>query len=309
LNQSHQPVLLDEVLNALHVDPAGSYVDATLGAGGHAAAVVARLTTGRLIGLDRDPQALKLAHKMLSGANVELHLSNFARLAQVLERAGVDKIDGALFDLGTSSMQLDQPQRGFSFRADGPLDMRMGPDAHLSAAQWLAQVSERELEAALRRFGEERFSGRIARAIVRYRNEQGNLSTTGELAHLVEVSIPHPARRKARIHPATRTFQAIRIAINDELAAIPAGLEAAFEHLKVGGTLVVIAFHSLEDRPVKQFFQRKSQGCTCPPGLPQCVCNKQAEVKRFPLVKPSDTEIERNPRARSARLRAGRKLA
>ncbi len=307
---SHRPVLLDEAVRALNVRPDGVYLDATLGAGGHARAVLERLASGRLIGLDRDPHALALASSALQafGTRFTAHLCNYARLGEMLRAEGITRLDGALFDLGASSMQFDQPERGFSFREDGPLDMRMGPDAPHTAAELLNRWDEAALARVLRDYGEERFAARIARAIVAQRERRGPLSRTRELADLIAGAIPAPARRKAKIHPATRAFQALRIAVNGELEAVPRGLEAAFAALAPGGRLAVIAFHSLEDRPVKRFMREKAQGCVCPPGLPVCACGRAPEARAFPLVKPSEAELAANPRARSARLRALERL-
>lgn len=306
----HTPALLEETLDSLNVRPGGVYLDATVGAGGHAAAIAKRLKTGLLIGLDRDLQTLDQTRKTLApfGEKIRLHQANFVQLQEILNQEAIAQIDGALFDLGVSSMQLDHPQRGFSFRRDGPLDMRMGSDAPRTAAQLIEQSSAAALEHIIRSYGEERFARRIAQAITQHRENHGPLSGTEALADLIANSIPAPARRKAKIHPATRTFQALRIAVNDELNAIPIALEAAFLRLRPDGRLVVISFHSLEDRLVKQFFREKAQGCTCPPGLPQCVCGKQPDAKLFPLIRPSERETKINPRVRSARLRVGLKL-
>lgn len=305
----HTPVLLQEALQALSVLAEGLYLDATVGAGGHAEEIASRLGAGRLIALDRDPHALALARQALSSfPNVSLHLANFTDLERVLDQERIGALDGALFDLGVSSMQLDQPERGFSFRAAGPLDMRMGLGAARTAADIVNGASEDELEGIIRAYGEERFSKRIAAAIVAHRHRQGALATTQQLADLVEKAVPAAARRHRSIHPATRTFQALRIAVNEELDALPVALEAAFRRLKPGGRLVVIAFHSLEDRLVKGFMKDKARGCTCPPGLPQCVCGKEPQARVYKLVRPLPAEVGQNPRARSARLRTLEKL-
>lgn len=306
---SHVPVLLEETLEGLALQPAGVYLDATVGAGGHAQAIAERLVGGRLIGLDRDPQTLEATRRRLAPLEdkVCLRVANFVYLKRELQAEGVAALEGALFDLGVSSMQLGQAGRGFSFLTDGPLDMRMGPDAAQTAADLLNSITACELAKLIRDYGEERFAQRIAAAIVSYREHHGCLSHTVELARIIEAALPAPARRKASVHPATRTFQAIRIAVNDELNAILPALEDAFELLKPGGRLVVIAFHSLEDRLVKRFFKAKAQGCTCPPKLPQCVCGKTPQAKCFPLIRPSKDEVAHNPRARSARLRVAQK--
>ena len=306
---NHIPVLLREALQALSVVD-GIYLDATVGAGGHAGEIASRLSSGRLIGLDRDPHALELARQaLLPCKNVSLHLANFTDLERVLDQEQIGALDGALFDLGVSSMQLDQPERGFSFRAEGFLDMRMGPDAPRTAADLVNHLDSTELEHIIRAYGEERFSRKIAQAIVAHRQRHGPMTTTKQLAQLIEDITPAAVRRGSKIHPATRTFQALRIAVNDELGAIPMALEAAFQRLKLGGRLVVIAFHSLEDRLVKEFMRGKATGCTCPPRLPQCVCGKKPQAKVFRLIKSSPDEIEKNPRSRSARLRALEKLS
>jgi 16S rRNA (cytosine1402-N4)-methyltransferase len=308
---SHQPVLLNECVDALSVRPDGVYLDATVGAGGHAAAVAERLTSGLLLGLDRDPDTLEQTKQTLKpfGSRVRLIESNYVHLKDVLDREGVSNLDGVLFDLGVSSMQLDQAERGFSFMRDGPLDMRMGPDATVTAAMLVNESTFKELLDIIRANGEERFAKTIAKAIMFHRNEEGPITSTLELAELIENAYPAPARRKSNIHPATRTFQALRIAVNDELGGIEPALEAAFDALKTRGRLAIISFHSLEDRIVKEFFKQKAQGCTCPPRLPACVCGQVPEAKLISSTPPSKAEIESNPRARSARLRVLEKLS
>lgn len=303
---SHFSVLLQESLDALHIQPEGVYLDATVGAGGHTSKIAEQLTTGRVIGLDRDPETLANTRERLKpfGDKVILRQSNFVNLKQVLKDESIASIDGALFDLGVSSMQLDQAHRGFSFQQDGPLDMRMGPDAVQTAAGLIDELSQKELEHILRTYGEERLAKKIAGEMVKQRPFQ----TTLQLAELIESVYPAKARRQSKIHPATRSFQALRIAVNDELNIIPDALQAAFDCLNIGGRLAVIAFHSLEDRLVKQFFRKKAQGCVCPPKLPQCVCGKTPQAALSRLVKPSEEEIEQNPRSRSARLRALEKI-
>ncbi len=304
---SHLSVLLQASIGALHIKPEGVYLDATVGAGGHSAEICKQLTTGCLIGLDRDPETLSATREKLKlfGEKVSLHQANFVDLKKVLEQEKIEKLDGALFDLGVSSMQLDQAHRGFSFRHDGPLDMRMGPDAVCTAAELIDDISQKDLERIIRTYGEERFAKQIARNII----EQRPLKTTRQLAELIEATYSAKARRLSNIHPATRTFQALRIAVNDELNIIPDALQAAFDCLAKGGRLAVIAFHSLEDRLVKQFFREKAQGCTCPPALPQCVCGNTPQANVFKLIKPDDEEISQNPRARSARLRTLEKIS
>lgn len=318
----HQPVLLGEVLRLLAPKPDGVYLDATVGTGGHAEAIARRLECepglgrkgGLLIGLDWDEEALEVARARLAplGERVKLVKANFRELERVLAELGISKVDGVLFDLGVSSLQLDRPERGFSFRFDGPLDMRMdrqNPDAK-TAAELVNTAPFEELCRILREYGEERWAARIAAAIVQTRR-QGPIRTTRQLAELVDRAIPASARRRMRIHPATRTFQALRIAVNGELENLRAGLEAAFRRLHRGGVLVVISFHSLEDRIVKHFFREKAGKRPRPLGLPPLGAKLQAQVEAellVKLVRPSSEEVARNPRARSAKLRALRKV-
>ncbi|MBO8142084.1 MAG: 16S rRNA (cytosine(1402)-N(4))-methyltransferase RsmH [Firmicutes bacterium] len=303
----HVPVLLDEVVDILRPGPGKVLVDCTVGGGGHAAALAARLAPGgRLIGLDRDPNALARARERLAPfqAAVELVHADFRRLGDVLESLGTSKVDGVLFDLGVSSFQLDEAERGFTYRTDAPLDMRMDPSAPLTAEQLVNTLPEAELARILREYGEERWAGRIASQIVR-RRARTPFRTTGQLVEAVKEAIPAPARRRGP-HPARRTFQALRIAVNGELTALEAGLVAALNSLAPGGRLAVISFHSLEDRIVKQMFRDWSAGCQCPPDLPECRCGRQPMVRiltRRPIV-PGPEEVAANPRARSARLRA-----
>jgi 16S rRNA (cytosine1402-N4)-methyltransferase len=296
----HLPVMRDEVLQYLAPRGAGIYCDATLGYGGHARAVLeASAPDVRLVGLDRDPQAIAAAGESLRefGDRVTLVHAPFSRLRSVLERAGALPLDGVLVDLGVSSPQLDRAERGFSFRRPGPLDMRMDPTGGETAAQYLGRVEVEELEAVLRDFGEERYAGRIARAIVEARGRE-DLSTTGALAALVARSVPRHERHK---DPATRTFQALRIAVNGELAELERFLADAPACLRPGGRLVVIAFHSLEDRLVKHRLRALGSGKGGPDDPPFKVLTKH-------VVVPTDEERARNPRARSARLRAAERL-
>ncbi|MGA9531885.1 MAG: 16S rRNA (cytosine(1402)-N(4))-methyltransferase RsmH [Anaerolineales bacterium] len=303
---AHTPVLYQQTLSGLRPHSGGRYVDGTVGAGGHAAGVLKRSAPdGSLLGLDRDPRALELAAERLTEFGDRVHLveASYERMEQVAQELGWEAVEGVLLDLGLSSMQLDAAERGFSFRLDGPLDMRFGPGVGRTAGELVNGLAEDELAAILRDFGEERGARRIARAIVAARP----LKTTTELAHVVLSSL---GRSGGRIHPATRTFQALRIAVNDELGALERGLEAALRLLSPGGRLAVIAFHSLEDRIVKQFMRRESQDCICPPEQPICTCDHKAQlrlVQRKPIL-ASDEEIERNSRARSARLRVAEKL-
>jgi len=310
----HKSVLYQETLSGLAVIPAGSYIDGTVGAGGHAEGILERSTPdGRLLGLDQDPQALALAETRLTpfGARALLVHANFATLDEVAARYGFEPVDGVLLDLGVSSMQLDTPARGFSFLAEAPLDMRMDPTTGgPMAADLVNHLPEGELADLIYRYGEEPASRRIARRIVAER-QQAPVETTGRLATIVLAAIGgRPAGPKGRIHPATRTFQALRIAVNRELDVLPTALEAAVRVLRPGGRLAVIAFHSLEDRLVKQYIQQEVKGCICPPELPVCRCGRVPRLRAISkgAIQASDAEIERNPRARSARLRIAERL-
>ena len=300
----HRPVMRAEAVRFLAPDRGGIYVDGTVGLGGHAAAILAAGPEARLIGIDRDPQALRYAAARLAqfGDRVRLVHGNYRDLAEILAGLGIEAIDGFLLDLGLSSLQLDAPERGFSFRADGPLDMRMDPTQKTSAADLVNAASVKELARILRDYGEERFAGRIARAIVAARP----IETTRALAEIVRRAIPRRFHER-RIDPATRTFQALRIAVNDELRNLQDGLAAGFAALRPGGVIVVISFHSLEDRIVKRFFRKlatpRYESLAPGPPLPP-----QAEVLTKKPLRPSEEEIGENPRARSAKLRACRKL-
>jgi 16S rRNA (cytosine1402-N4)-methyltransferase len=302
------PVLLPEVLEWLAPRAGGRYIDATVGLGGHARAILAMCEPdGRLLGIDADDQALTVAAERLAtyGDRVVLRQGWNREIVALAQEAGFDQVDGILFDLGVSSLQLDSPERGFSFGHDGPLDMRMSQRADLSAADIVNGWPESELADVIYGYGEERYSRRVAAAIVRHRP----LHTTGELAEVVRRAVP-VARGPQRIDPATRTFQALRIAVNAELSSLPQALKAAQSLLKPGGRLVVIAFHSLEDRIVKQYLAQEARDCICPPRLPQCVCGHQATLRlltRKPL-RPGEAEQRANPRSRSARLRAAERL-
>jgi len=301
----HQPVLYHEIIHALQPKSAGHYVDGTLGAGGHARGILEACTPdGRLLGLDVDPQALALARETLApyGQRVRLKQASYDSLAEVLREIDWDKVDGILLDLGLSSMQLDTPERGFSFQHDAPLDMRFNPDAPTTAADLVNSLPQDELADLIYRYGEERASRRIAQAIVKARP----LQTTRQLAAVIESVIP----RKGHIHPATQTFQALRIAVNEELDRVENVLPQAVAALRSGGRLAIISFHSLEDRIVKEYFRRESRDCICPPKQPVCTCGHKAtlkEISRKPII-PGKAEITDNPRARSAKLRIAEKL-
>ncbi|MBD5149085.1 MAG: 16S rRNA (cytosine(1402)-N(4))-methyltransferase RsmH [Oscillibacter sp.] len=301
----HKPVLLEECLNALAIRPDGVYLDGTLGRAGHSQAILRCLTTGRLIGVDRDLAAIEAARERLAefGDRVTLVHGNFSDLEDILRNLGITGIDGMLFDLGVSSPQLDEPRRGFSYMHDAPLDMRMDETAELDAGQVVNTWSGEELRRILYEYGEERYAPQIARAIVRGREDKP-IETTGELVEVIRSAMPGKALREKQ-HPAKRSFQAIRIAVNGELDALPPMLEAAAEGLAPGGRLAVITFHSLEDRIVKQKMRELATGCTCPPEFPVCVCGKKPKLKlvnRKPIVS-GPAELEENPRARSAKLR------
>lgn len=310
---THEPVLLHEAIDALDVQPDGIHIDATVGGGGHAQAIAQRLETGHLIGLDLDPEAIEIARQRLAHVDdrVTLRQASYVDLDDVLNDVGIEHVDGVLFDLGLSSMQLADPAKGFSFQSDGPLDMRFRPDASLTASEIVNRWDEAEIARALRDYGEERFAQRIARRVVDVRQDQ-EIATTGQLVDLVLDSVPKPAQRgyhRGRdVHPATRTFQALRIAVNDELSNVERGLSIAFERLAPDGRLAVMTFHSLEDRIVKRFMKGKAQGCFCPPDLPVCACGREPEAEIVANQTPTPQERERNPRSRSARLRALRKV-
>ena len=306
----HKPVLLQECLDALAIRPDGIYVDGTLGRAGHSSEIVRRLTTGRLIALDRDETALTAARQRLAEhmERVTLVHSNFSRLGAVLDELGVDAADGMLFDLGVSSPQLDDASRGFSYKQDAPLDMRMDESAPLTARMLVNTASYEELRRILYEYGEERFAPQIAKAICAAR-ERKPVETTLELAELIRGAMPAKALREKQ-HPAKRSFQAIRIAVNDELGELEPMLDAAETHLKPGGRLAVITFHSLEDRIVKQKLKDLATGCICPPEFPVCVCGRKPKMRlvtRKPVVS-GDGELTENPRARSAKLRVAEKI-
>jgi 16S rRNA (cytosine1402-N4)-methyltransferase len=302
----HESVMAGEVLSWLQPQARGVYLDGTLGGAGHSRLILEAAADIRLIGLDRDPCALRAAGRVLEpfADQVSLHHTTFDCAGEVIEELGCGKLDGMLLDLGVSSYQLNTAERGFSFRQDAPLDMRMNQSEGLTAAEFLQQSEEAELVRVFFQYGEERFSRRIARKIVALREEEP-IATTRQLAELVRDTIPG-GRKPSRIHPATRVFQALRIQVNDELGQVERGVDRAVDLLKPGGRLVVISFHSLEDRIVKHLFRDRAKGCICPPRMPVCQCNKVPEVKILTRkgVKASDVEIEHNSRSRSAVLRA-----
>ena len=310
-NYGHKPVLLHECLDALAIKPDGVYLDGTLGRAGHSLEIVRRLTAGgRLIALDRDGTALEAAKRRLADYmdRVTLVHSNFSALDAVLRELGVHGVDGMLFDLGVSSPQLDDAARGFSYKQDAPLDMRMDESAPYTARELVNTASCEELRRILYEYGEERYAPAIAKKICAYRAERP-IETTLELADIIRSAMPAAALREKQ-HPAKRSFQAIRIAVNDELGELPPMLRAAADHLNPGGRLAVISFHSLEDRIVKKTMQELATGCTCPPNFPVCVCGKKPKMKlvsRKPIT-AGDDELSYNPRARSAKLRVAEKL-
>ena len=310
LSYGHRPVLLAECLEALHIRPDGVYVDGTLGRAGHSLEIAKWLTTGRLIGIDRDETAIAAAQERLRDYmdHVTLVHSNFDRIGEILEELNIPGADGMLFDLGVSSPQLDDAQRGFSYMHDAPLDMRMDRTAALDARQVVNQWPYEELRRILYDFGEERYAPAIAKGICRAR-EAAPIGTTLQLVDVIKSAMPPQALREKQ-HPAKRSFQAIRIAVNGELDALPPMLHAGCDHLKPGGRLAVISFHSLEDRIIKKTMQELATGCTCPPSFPVCVCGKTPKMKlisRKPIL-PGEAELAENPRARSAKLRVAEKL-
>ena len=307
---AHRSVMLEPCMEALAIKPDGIYVDGTAGGGGHSYEIAKRLTDGRLIAIDQDEAAIKAASSKLApfGERATVVRNNFRHVADVLDTLGIEGIDGILLDLGVSSYQLDTPERGFSYMADAPLDMRMDMRSEKNAHLVINTYSEFDLRRILFEYGEERFAGKIAARIVEARRIKP-IETTGELTALIKSAIPAAAREGGH-HPAKRSFQAIRIEVNSELDVIRPALEAAMGRLRKGGRMAVITFHSLEDRIVKQTFADMASGCTCPKGLPVCVCGKTPAVKiisRKPIL-PDAEELESNPRSRSAKLRVAEKL-
>ncbi len=292
---NHIPVMLKEVLKILDPKRGQIYVDATVGLGGHAREILRRiLPDGMLIGLDRDEKALEISKKVLGEKGVKLVKANFKDIKGIVESLGVGKVDGVLFDLGVSSLQLEDEERGFSFSKDGPLDMRMGKDGEIKAMDLINRMSVEELSRIFKLYGEERNARLIAKAIVDYRKKK-EVKTTLELVNIIRNALPKPVQRKMGKHPARRVFQALRIAVNDELNSLEEGLEGAFEVLKEGGKICVISYHSLEDRMVKRFFKKLCDG-------------GEAELLLRKVLRPCQEEIARNPRSRSARLRAVRRM-
>lgn len=314
MKDGHLPVLVEEVVTMLAPAPGSLQIDATVGGGGHTERILeATDPDGRLLGLDADGAAIARVDRLLRprfGDRLVLRRANFRELSTVAPEAGFVAVDGCLFDLGLSSFQLADAARGFGIRTGGPLDMRFDPSRGVPAAELLATLDAAELTALLRRFGEEPKAARIARAIVEARRN-APIATAEELAALVERVAPHGPPGRRRIHPATRTFQALRIAVNAELEALEAGLAAAVDLLRPGGRLVVLSYHSLEDRIVKRFLAAERRGCTCPPELPVCVCGRHPRLRLVtrPSLTPTPAEIAANPRSRSARLRAAERIA
>ena len=311
INFSHRSVLLDECIESLNIKPDGVYVDGTAGGGGHSLEIVKRLTGGgRLIAIDRDDAAIAAATERLSGYldRVTFVRNNFSSAAEVCRELGIEAIDGILLDLGVSSYQLDTAERGFTHNVDAPLDMRMDRRGELDAYTVVNTYTAERLKKVIWEYGEERFAPKIAAAIVRHR-EQKPIESTGELVDIIKSAIP-PSAREGGHHPAKRTFQAIRIEVNGELDAIEPAIRKAKDIMRTGGRIVIITFHSLEDRIVKQTFADMASGCVCPRSLPVCVCGRKPEVKiltKKPIL-PSEEEVEENPRSRSAKLRVAEKL-
>lgn len=307
---THKPVLLAECIEALHIRPEGIYVDGTLGRAGHSREIAQRLTTGRLVCIDRDQAAIDAAQERLAPwmDRVTLVHSNFDRVSEILAELDIPGVDGMLFDLGVSSPQLDDASRGFSYMHDAPLDMRMDATAPLTAYDVVNTWSYEELRHILFEYGEERYAPAIAKKIVQAR-ETAPVQTTLELAELIRSAMPAAALREKQ-HPAKRSFQAIRIAVNDELGAVSRMMRASIDHLNPGGRLAVITFHSLEDRIVKNAMAEAAKGCTCPPSFPVCVCGRTPKIQvltKKPIIATME-EVRENPRARSAKLRVAVKL-
>lgn len=308
----HRPVLLNECIEALNLNPEGTYVDGTLGRGGHSIEIAKRLNEkGRLICIDRDKVAIEEAAEKLASWKEQVSFlhGDFREIDLLFDAARISKVDGMLFDLGVSSPQLDDPSRGFSYQHDAPLDMRMNQDDALTAHTIVNQWAKSEIQRVLSRYGEERYASAIASAICRTR-EREEIQTTAQLVSVIRGAMPSAALREKQ-HPAKRSFQGLRIAVNDELEAIAVMLEKAISRLRPAGRIAVISFHSLEDRIVKTAFTKAAKGCTCPPEFPVCICGKKPEVKiitKKPIL-PIEEELQENPRARSAKLRVAEKIA
>ncbi|AQS58279.1 16S rRNA (cytosine(1402)-N(4))-methyltransferase RsmH [Desulforamulus ferrireducens] len=307
----HISVLLHESIEGLNIKPQGIYVDCTLGGAGHSLEILRKLgPEGRLIGIDQDPAAIKNAAERLQSFAGQFRAvkRNFYQLKHVLEELGIQRVDGVLFDLGVSSYQLDTPDRGFSYMHDAELDMRMSPDSAVSAKDLVNKLSERELTDIIRKYGEEKWAKRIAAFIVKERAKQP-ITTTGKLVEVIKAAVPAAARRDGP-HPAKRTFQALRIAVNHELDILNQTMKDAVDVLNPGGRVVVITFHSLEDRIIKETFKELANPCTCPPTFPVCACGKKPQIKIITNkpIEPSPAEVASNPRARSAKLRVAEKL-
>ena len=307
----HEPVMVGEVLSFLQPQSGQTFIDCTVGGGGHALEIVKRiLPDGRLIGLDRDEEAIKAAAEYLSpySENVILEKGSFGDLREIAGQLGIESVDGALFDLGVSSHQLESPERGFSFRYDAELDMRMDRSQAVTARELVNSLSERRLAELIRTYGEDRWAKRIAKFIVD-RRSRSPIRTTFELVQVILAAVPEGARTE-HIHPATRTFQALRIVVNREMESLQQGLDAAIGLLSTNGRICVLSYHSLEDRIVKDTFARHAGRCQCPPGLPVCACGAKKSIRiltKRPLL-PAESEVRANPRARSAKLRAAEKL-
>lgn len=310
MSLQHIPVLKEESISLLNIKPNGVYVDCTLGGGGHFTSILEKLgTDGFLIGIDKDKRMTKLMNEKLGDRkNVFLIHDNFKNIKKIITNLGFKEVDGILYDLGVSSYQLDEKERGFSYMEDVPLDMRMNEEQEIKAEDLVNTLSEKELTEIIREYGEEKWANRISKFIVAYR-EQERIKTTGQLVEIIKNAIPARARRRGP-HPAKRTFQALRIAVNDEMDSLKESLYDAVDILAVEGRCCVISFHSLEDRIVKRVFKYLAKDCECPPGLPECVCNKKSELKiltKKPII-PTKQEIGQNPRSRSAKLRAVEKV-
>lgn len=307
----HVSVMPEETIRGLLTDLSGIYVDCTLGGAGHSGRIAEQLTeNGRIIGIDQDAEAIEAAGRHLAGSRcrVDIVHDNFRNLDAILEAQGAPLVDGVLFDLGVSSHQIDDAERGFSYMQDAPLDMRMDPNGLMTAEDIINDWEEDELNRIFHEYGEERWSKRIAQFIVEARSEK-RIETTGELVDIICRAIPKAVRRAAGGHPAKRVFQAVRIAVNDELGILEQSFRAAVKHLKPGGRIAIITFHSLEDRIAKNTLRELARGCICPPELPVCVCNHKPEIKQIgKAVQPGKDEMAENPRSRSAKLRIAEKL-